>query len=215
MSGVAACVFDTNFPIISPMSVSDQSSRRVWRNRLYEVIFEADTPAGRAFDVALILTIILSVAAVMLESVSSVRREIGDLLRTSEWIFTILFTVEYAVRLFSARQPKKYALSFFGIVDLLAVVPTYVSVLVPGAQYLLVVRLVRILRVFRILKLMQYLAEANILIRALRASRRKIEVFVFTVLTLVVILGSIMYLIEGAENGFTSIPRGIDRKSVV
>lgn len=182
---------------------------RAWRSRLHEIIFEADTPKGKAFDIVLIITIVLSVVAVMLESVANIRAEIGGLLRTAEWVFTILFTVEYIVRLLTVRRPGHYAFSFFGVVDLLAVIPTYVSILLPGAQYLLVVRLLRILRVFRVLKLMQYLAEANILLRALQASRRKIEVFVYTLLTLVVILGSVMYLIEGPENGFTSIPRGV------
>ncbi|MCH8961110.1 MAG: ion transporter, partial [Bacteroidetes bacterium] len=180
-----------------------------WRLTLYIIIFESDTPPGKAFDVALILTIFASVAAVMLESVSAIGSRYGAILYASEWVFTILFTIEYILRLICVGRPLRYARSFFGIVDLLAVIPTYFSVLFPGAQFLLVIRLLRILRVFRVLKLVQYLSAADILMEALRASRRKIVVFLVALLTLVVILGSLMYLIEGAENGFTSIPRSI------
>jgi voltage-gated potassium channel len=176
---------------------------------LHEIIFEADTPAGKLFDILLILSIILSVIAVMLDSMSVIKAEYGNLLYTIEWIFTILFTVEYFLRLYSVGRPIRYAASFFGIVDLLAILPTYFSLLIPGSQYLLVIRLLRVLRIFRVLKLVQYLSEAKLLMQALRASRRKITVFLFTVLTLVIIFGSLMYVIEGEENGFTSIPRGI------
>lgn len=187
------------------MSTSVES----WRRRLYVIIFEADTPGGKAFDVALIIAILTSVSVVMLESVASFRSEHGGLLRIAEWTFTILFTIEYILRLITVPRPLRYARSFFGIVDLLAIVPTYASVLIPGAQYLLVVRVLRILRVFRVLKLAHHIQEAEVLSRALYASRRKITVFLFTVFTLVVIIGSFMYLIEGEENGFTSIPRGV------
>lgn len=180
-----------------------------WRQRLYIVIFESDTPPGKAFDVALILVILASVLAVMLESVAGIRARFGTMIYAAEWIFTILFTIEYVLRLISVGRPLRYALSFFGVVDLMAVIPTYVSVVFPGAQFLLVIRLLRILRVFRVLKLVHYLSEADVLLRALRASRRKITLFIVAVLTLVVILGSLMYLIEGARNGFTSIPRSI------
>jgi voltage-gated potassium channel len=180
-----------------------------WRHRLYVIIFEADTPAGKAFDVALILAILASVAVVMLESVAGFRAEHQALLRDAEWTFTILFTVEYVLRLVCVPRPLRYARSFFGIVDLLAILPTYASALIPGAQYLLVVRLLRILRIFRVLKLAHHIKEAETLSRALYASRRKITVFLFAVFTLVVILGSFMYLIEGEENGFTSIPRSV------
>lgn len=183
--------------------------RSRWRTRLYRIIFESDTPAGRGFDVTLIVVILLSVAVVMLESVASVRSRYGALLYVAEWVFTLLFTVEYVLRLLCVDRPMRYARSFFGVVDLIAVVPTYVSILVPGAQYLLVVRVLRILRIFRILKLTHYLTEADVLLRALRASRRKIFVFVFSVLTIVVVLGSLMYLVEGPEHGFTSIPISI------
>ena len=180
-----------------------------WRGRLHEIIFEAETPAGRAFDVALIGLILLSVLAVMLESVGGVRRRYGPALYAVEWTFTLLFTLEYALRLLSVRRPLRYAASFYGVVDLLAIVPTYLSLLVPGGHYLLVVRILRLLRVFRVLKLAAHLSEADVLMRALRASRRKISVFLLTVLTLVVIIGTLLYVIEGEENGFTSIPVSI------
>ena len=180
-----------------------------WRGTIYDIIFLSDTPRGKAFDVGLILVIGLSVLAVMLESVQDIRLEHGPLLRASEWVFTVLFTIEYGFRLACLNKPLRYARSFFGLVDLLAIVPTYVSMLLPGAQYFLVIRLLRILRVFRVLKLVHYMRDANQLMHALRNSRRKIVIFVSTVLTLVVILGSLMYLIEGAENGFTSIPRSV------
>ena len=180
-----------------------------WRGRLHEVIFEAETREGRAFDVAIIIIIILSVLAVVLESIGSVRERFGVQLYAAEWGFTILFSVEYALRLMAVRRPLRYASSFFGVVDLLAIVPTYVSLLVPGTHYLLVIRILRLLRVFRILKLAEHLTEADVLMRALRASIRKISVFLLTVLTLVVIVGTLLYVIEGEENGFTSIPVGI------
>jgi voltage-gated potassium channel len=159
--------------------------------------------------VVLIGLILLSVLAVMLESVGDVRARYGAGLYAAEWAFTILFTVEYALRLLSVRRPLRYAASFFGVVDLLAIVPSYLSLLVPGSHYLLVVRILRLLRVFRVLKLAEHLTEANVLMRALRASRRKISVFLLTVLTLVVIIGTLLYVIEGEGNGFTSIPVGI------
>ncbi|MDY0190179.1 MAG: ion transporter [Desulfuromonas sp.] len=189
---------------------SDKSAQHApWRNTLHEVIFEADTPVGKAFDVALILCILGSVLAVVLESVNSIRVAYGELLTVVEWIFTLLFSAEYLLRLLSVGSPLRYARSFFGVVDLLAVVPTYISLVVPGAHYMLVIRVLRILRIFRILKLVQYLSEARMLIQALRASRRKIIVFLFAVFTMVIIFGSFMYVIEGEENGFTSIPRSI------
>ena len=180
-----------------------------WRAKLHEVIFEAETPAGRAFDVALIVLISLSVLAVLLESIADVRARYGRELHLLEWLFTGLFTLEYLLRLLSVRRPLRYAASFFGIVDLLAIVPTYLSLLLPGSQYFLVVRILRLLRVFRVLKLAEYLTEADVLARALRNSRRKISVFLLTVFTLVVIIGALLYVVEGEENGFTSIPMSI------
>ena len=179
------------------------------RARLHEIIFEADTRAGRVFDLALIWLILLSVATVVLESVRSVRAQYGNLLYSLEWLFTFLFTVEYVLRLASVRRPLRYARSFFGIVDLLAIIPTYLSVLLPGSQYLLVIRILRLLRVFRLLKLSEYVTEADTLHLALRASRRKISVFISAVILLVVVIGALMYVIEGEEHGFTSIPTSI------
>ena len=180
-----------------------------WRAQGHEIIYEADSPAGKAFDVALIATITLSIVVVMLESIDRYGREYGPMLRTAEWIFTGLFTLEYVLRLLCVGRPMRYATSFFGVVDLLAIVPTYASVLIPGAQFLIVIRALRILRVFRVLKLAPYVAEVEMMMRAMRASARKIFVFIYAMLTLVVILGSLMYLIEGPEHGFTSIPRGV------
>ncbi|MEJ2543735.1 MAG: ion transporter, partial [Calditrichaceae bacterium] len=180
-----------------------------WQRKVHEVIFEADTTVGKLFDIFLILTIVLSVIAVMLDSVKSIKINYGNILYAAEWIFTILFTVEYLLRIISVGKPYKYIISFYGIVDLLAILPTYLSVIFPGIHFLLVIRLLRVLRIFRVLKLVQYLSEAKMLRQAMRASGRKITVFIFTVLTLVTIMGSLMYVIEGEANGFTSIPRSI------
>lgn len=179
------------------------------KERLYRIIFESGTPAGKAFDVLLIAAILVSVLLVLLESVAAVREAHGPLLRAGEWAFTILFTLEYFARLGCSPNPRAYALSIFGVVDLLAILPTYTVALFPAAHYLLAVRILRILRVFRVLKLAQYVSEASTLTRALAASRRKITVFLFAVFTSVVVIGSLMFLIEGAEHGFTSIPRAI------
>ncbi|MCB1154569.1 ion transporter [bacterium] len=180
-----------------------------WRVRLHTIIFEAETPAGKFFDVALLVAIVASVAAVMLESVESIRAHHGTALLRVEWFFTIAFTFEYLLRLMSVRRPYKYALSFFGLVDLLAILPTYASLIFVDAHSLLVIRILRMLRIFRVFKLARFLGEADILVRALRASRAKVTVFILGVLTVVVIIGASMYLIEGPEHGFTSIPRGI------
>ena len=192
-----------------PLGLRPPASASAARKRTYAVIFEHDTPAGRAFDVLLIAAILASVLVVMMESVATLRASHGALLRSLEWAFTIVFTIEYALRLWCVERPVRYARSFLGIIDLLAVVPTYISLLAPGGQVLTVVRILRVLRVFRILKLTQYVGEARLLGRALRAARYKITVFVMTVLTIVVIVGSLMYLIEGPAAGFTSIPRGV------
>lgn len=180
-----------------------------WRRRIFEVIFEADTPAGKLFDVVLIGSILLSVAAVMLDSIASVRAAYGSLLNGAEWLFTILFSIEYVLRIICVRQKRNYIFSFYGIIDFLSIVPTYLSLIMPGTQFLLVIRSLRILRIFRVLKLVQYVEEANFLKQALKASSRKIFVFLFAVLTIVTIMGSLLYMVEGAENGFTSIPRSI------
>jgi voltage-gated potassium channel len=188
------------------ISADRLATRSRWRAHLHEVIFEADTPAGRAFDVCLLVAILLSVIAVMLESVASIRREYGGVLRAVEWTVTVVFTIEYALRLVAVDRPWRYARSFFGVVDFLAVVPTYLALALPQAQSLMVIRTVRLLRVFRILKLAHFLGEAQQLVLALRASRRKITVFLGGVVTIVVVMGALMYLVEGEEHGFTSIP---------
>lgn len=179
------------------------------RDLIYEIIFEAETPAGKWFDVLLILSILASVAVVMVDSIGPVRRAHGVFLLVAEWFFTLLFTVEYALRLYSVRDRLRYATSFYGVVDFIAVIPTYLSLLFPATRYFLVLRVLRILRIFRVLKLILYIKEANLLMRALAASRRKITVFLFAVLTLVTVFGSLMYVIEGEANGFTSIPMSV------
>lgn len=179
------------------------------RSRLHEIIFEADTSAGKLFDVILICSIVASVIIVMLDSVASLQVEYGRLFFLLEWLFTLLFTVEYGLRLACIGRPLKYAGSFYGIVDLLSILPSYVSLLVPAGKFLLVIRILRLLRIFRVLKLVQYVGESNYLQKALWASRRKIAVFLLSVLLLMIIFGSVMYIVEGPENGFTSIPRSV------
>jgi voltage-gated potassium channel len=190
-------------------SIGGPTGRAAWRDELRRIIFEADTRAGKAFDIALLWVILASILAVMLESVNSVRSVHGTWLRAAEWVFTLLFTVEYGLRLVCAMRAGTYARSFFGIVDLLAILPTYLSILLPGSQTLLVIRGLRLLRIFRVLKLGRFLGEMSLLMSALRSSRHKIVVFLGTVLILLLILGSAMYLIEGEESGFTSIPTGV------
>ena len=180
-----------------------------WRHRLHEVIFEADTSGGKAFDLMLIVCIALSIVVIMLDSIQALHEQYGSLLYVAEWVFTLLFTIEYALRLLCVGRPLRYALSFYGIVDFLSIIPTYLSIFVPGTQYLLVIRSLRVLRIFRIFKLAQYISEARQLTRALHSSRRKIMIFYLTVIHIVVIVGAMMYLIEGRESGFTSIPRSI------
>jgi len=180
-----------------------------WQMRLHEIIFEADTRAGKAFDITLIVAIITSVIIVMLESVSAIRGRWGDELYFIEWCFTIIFTIEYILRFISVGHPLKYARSFFGIVDLLSVLPSYLSLFFFSGHYLTVVRILRVLRIFRVLKLAEHLDEAHMLMSALKRSSRKITVFIFSVMTIVVIMGSVMYIVEGEKYGFTSIPRSI------
>ena len=179
------------------------------KRHLHRIIFGVDTPLGKAFDTTLLWLILLSVLVVMLESVHEIRAGYGDLLITAEWIFTILFTMEYGMRLYCATNRRAYAFSFFGIIDLLAVAPTYIDMFIDSAHYLMIVRVLRLLLVFRVLKLIRFLREAEVLRTALRSSIHKIVVFAGFVLTVVVIMGSLMFVIEGEENGFTSIPRGV------
>jgi len=181
-----------------------------WRHKLHEVIFEADTPAGKWFDIILLVMIVFSVIIVMLESVPGYQEDHGTLLLFLEWGFTAVFTVEYVLRLLAVKRPSAYALSFFGIVDLLALLPTYLSIFVFGTQAFIVVRALRLLRVFRVLKLGNYLDESQVITRSLVASQRKISVFLFAIMMIVLIIGAIMYLVEGATNeGFSSIPLAV------
>ncbi|MBA4744184.1 MAG: ion transporter [Muricauda sp.] len=180
-----------------------------WKNKLHEVIYEADTPSGKLFDIVLFILIIISVILVMLESVDEFDQHYHKTLLTLEWVVTIFFTLEYIARLISIKKPWKYVFSFYGIIDFLSTIPLYLSYILAGSQVLLAVRAFRLLRIFRILKLVKFMGEASQLQSALKASRAKIVVFIYVVLILSVIMGTLMYLIEGDEAGFTSIPRSI------
>ncbi|MFQ3263478.1 MAG: voltage-gated potassium channel [Polaribacter sp.] len=180
-----------------------------FREKTYRVIFGTDTAAGQRFDIALIYFILLSVLAVVLSSIGSLQAQYGAWLFKIEWAFTLLFSMEYLLRIYSSPKPLRYIFSFYGLVDLLSIIPTYVALLFPGANYWLVVRLLRVLRIFRVFKLVRYLSEANLLLRSMYAARRKVLVFFTVVLVLCVIFGSLMFLVEGPDNGFSSIPRSI------
>jgi voltage-gated potassium channel len=180
-----------------------------WRLKLHEVIYESNTVAGKAFDLTLLVVIFASIMVVMLDSVPGIHQKYGDTLLVWEWVFSILFTIEYILRLISIRRPLRYVFSFLGIIDLIALIPSYLSIVFAGAQTLLVFRALRLLRVFRIFKLGHFITEIHFLKQALKGSVRKIAIFLLTVLTLAVILGSIMYLVEKRENGFTSIPESV------
>jgi voltage-gated potassium channel len=179
------------------------------RHKLYVIIFGTDTPAGKLFDVVLIYTILLSVVALMLDSVEDVHRRFSAYLFVLEWFLTIVFTAEYLVRLYCSPNRWRYVFSFYGMIDLLSTLPTYLSLIFPGANYLLIIRLLRVLRVFRVFKLVRYINEANSLITAMYAARRKVLVFFFVVINLAAIFGSLMYIVEGPQYGFTSIPKSI------
>lgn len=180
-----------------------------WKDKLHEIIYEADTPKGKWFDIILIITILISIILVMLESVESFDQKYHTFLNISEWVITILFTLEYAARIVSIKKPSAYIFSFYGIIDFLATIPKYLSIIFVGTHALIALRALRLLRVFRILKLARYLGASKTLINALKASRIKIAVFLFGVLVLTIILGTVMYLVEGPPNGFTSIPRSM------
>jgi Kef-type K+ transport systems, predicted NAD-binding component len=190
-------------------NVERETPKTDWQKRLHEIIFEAETPAGKFFDITLIGLIIFSLLVVIVESVKEVREQYGTILLAAEWMFTFLFTIEYVLRFISVRRPLRYVFSFYGLIDLAAILPTYLSLFIPGTQYFLTVRVLRLLRIFRILKLTEYITEGRVITAALRASRRKISVFLSTVLTLVVVIGTLIYVIEGEENGFVDIPTGI------
>ncbi|PCI35028.1 MAG: ion transporter [Flavobacteriaceae bacterium] len=180
-----------------------------WKSKLHEIIYEADTKAGKRFDVLLILIILLSIVLVMLESVQSIDANYHDFLNTAEWVVTILFTIEYVLRIISIKKPWHYIFSFYGIIDFLATIPKYLSLIFGAGHVLVALRALRLLRVFRILKLARYLGASNKLIKALKASKAKILVFLFAVIVLTIILGTVMYLVEGAENGFDNIPKSM------
>ncbi|WP_041472961.1 ion transporter [Vibrio atlanticus] len=184
-------------------------SRKPLKHHLYVIIFGTHTPAGRAFDISLIVAILASLLVLILESIPNVMTEWSQQLRYIEYTFTALFTLEYLLRLYCSPKPKSYATSFYGVVDLLAILPTYLAIIFPGASFMGVVRLLRVMRIFRILKLVRYLQDSNILLRSLLMARRKILIFFSTVGILVVIFGALIFVIEGPENGFTSIPHSI------
>ncbi|WP_397362516.1 ion transporter [Olleya sp. R77988] len=189
--------------------MSSNKKQQTWKEKLHTIIYEADTPAGKLFDVVLLFFIIASIILVMLESVNSIDTKYHDLLNIGEWIVTILFTVEYILRLITVNKPLKYAFSFYGIIDLLSTIPKYLSLIFVGTHALVALRGLRLLRVFRILKLGRYLGASNTLVNAIKASRVKISVFLFAVVIISIILGTIMYMIEGEENGFTNIPKSV------
>jgi len=189
--------------------MDDKPQENAIKLKIREIIFGTSTPAGKAFDVVLIVAIIASVIAIMLDSVEGVSQRYHHLLLQIEWFFTIVFTIEYFLRIYSSPHPTRYMRSFFGIIDLLAILPTYLSLFAPSLNYLMVIRMLRVLRIFRILKLMRYLNEVSVLLRAIRSSSRKIFVFFIMVFTVTCIFGTIMYLIEGPQHGFTSIPKSI------
>lgn len=189
--------------------MKEQQNKRNWKDKLHDIIYEADTNEGKWFDIILILAILASILFVMLESVESIDAKYHNFLNIAEWVITILFSLEYIARIIAVKKPSSYIFSFFGIVDFLATIPKYLSIFFFGTHALVALRALRLLRVFRILKLARYLGASKRLIVALRASRIKIFVFLFSVIVLTIILGTVMYLIEGPENGFNSIPHSM------
>lgn len=193
-------------------SRADEHQSHSLKDRLWRVIFLSDTRAGKTFDVVLLWLIGISVAVVMMETVPSLAAEHGDLFHAVEWVFTILFTIEYLLRIWVVRRKRAYLFSFFGIVDFLSVLPTYLTLLLPGMQFLLVLRVLRLMRIFRVLKMARHLGEANLILNAMRASFAKITVFLFLVLSITIILGTAMYVVEGliaGNEGFSSVPQSV------
>jgi voltage-gated potassium channel len=186
-----------------------KENHKSWQDKLHEVIYEADTPTGKLFDVILLIAILASILLVMLESVKSIDANYHKLLNISEWVITILFSIEYIVRIISVKRPIKYITSFYGVIDLLSTIPKYLSLIFAGTHALVALRALRLLRIFRILKLARYLGASNQLAAAIKASRAKISVFLFAVLIAAIIFGTIMYLVEGEESGFTNIPKSV------
>jgi len=189
--------------------LKNQQKNTSWKHRVHEVIHEADTKAGKLFDIILLIAILASVVLVMVESVASIHDQYKTFLNAAEWVITILFSIEYILRIITINKSKKYILSFYGIIDLLSTLPMYISIIFTGASGLLALRALRLLRVFRILKLARYIGASDNFLKALQASKAKIAVFLFFVLILCTVLGTVMYMIEGEENGFTSIPRSV------
>ncbi len=179
------------------------------RNKIYDFIFESDSPSGKDFDVFLLIIIVISIAAVMLESITGIQLQFGEELYILEWVITFFFTIEYFLRIWVIKRASKYIFSFYGIIDLLAILPSFIGIFLAGAQGLLLIRGIRLLRIFRLFKLTRYTSEADTLLRAMKASKTKISVFLFAVFTIVIVIGTLMYLVEGGEHGFTSIPKGI------
>jgi len=186
--------------------LSNTSSQTSWKDKLHEIIYEADTPAGKLFDVILLILIVLSIVFVMLESVKGLPPQVYVLLSYAEWIITIFFTFEYIARIISIKRPSSYIFSFYGIIDFLSTIPLYLSFFIAGTGAFLAVRALRLLRIFRILKISRYIGESNKLVQAIKDSRAKISVFLFAVMVLCIIMGTVMYMIEGEESGFRSIP---------
>ena len=186
-----------------------QEESKSWREKIHSVVYESSTPAGKAFDVTLLFLIFTSILVVMLDSVESLHSRYGNLFLTLEWTYTILFTIEFILRLICIKKPLRFIFSFFGIIDILSIIPTYLGLIYAGAQTLLVVRALRLLRVFRIFKLRHYVNEMQFLLQAIKGSIRKISIFMMMVFTTVIVLGSVMYLVERGQNGFTSIPDSI------
>lgn len=189
--------------------MSKEGVKKSWRTKLHIIIYGTNTPAGKIFDLVLLIVILASIVLVTLESVKAIDSKYHNFLNIAEWVVTILFTIEYVARIVTVKKPLKYITSFYGIIDLLSTIPKYISLLIAGTHALVALRALRLLRVFRILKLARYLGASNTIIKALKASREKISVFLFAVIIVSIILGTIMYIIEGDESGFTSIPRGI------
>lgn len=179
------------------------------KKKIYEIIFEAETKEGKLFDVTLLIIIIISILAITLESIEPLNIRFRSVFVFAEWFFTIIFTVEYLLRIYSIQKPLKYMTSFFGIIDLLAILPTYLEILIPGIHFVISIRVLRLLRIFRVLKMQNYISHGKILYTAIKSSKYKITVFLFAVLNIVIVVGAIMYAIEGKENGFTSIPKSI------
>ena len=192
------------------IKLKEKNANKDLRTRLHDIIYEADTPAGKWFDIILLILILASIAVVMMESVSSIGNEYANELNIAEWIFTGLFTIEYIARIVVIKKPSKYIFSFYGLVDFFSTIPKYLSLLLVGTHALVALRALRLLRVFRILKLARFIGESTVLINALKASKAKISVFLMAVLMLCIILGTVMYMIEGGgDSGFTSIPRSV------